>query len=149
MGLDDISFCSSGRRGCHWAYESACFIRSILLRLFDEDELPAVTDVRACLGVDVDSLVVSEAKLGALREEFLVHQDDFAEPDAFEEHVAMGRSFLLLLMKEILRCHGMREAVTFHLSLCCPAVLLSGETAVLVNEVEQFTELLMAVSDHF
>ena len=81
--------------------------------------------------------------MGALRDEFLVHLDDFEEPAAFEEHVAVVRSFLLVIVEEILRCHGMREAVTFHLSLCCPAVLLSGESSVLLNEVEQFTELLM------
>ena len=138
-------FCSSGLRGCHWAYESACFIRSILLRLLDDDELPAETNTRACLGVDVDSLVVSETKMGALREEFLVHLGDFAEPNAFDEHVAMVRSFFLVLVEKILSCHGMREAVTFHLSLCCPAVLLFGETAVLTNEVERFTELLMDI----
>ena len=137
------SFCSSGLRGCHWAYESACFIRSILLRLFDDDELPAETNVRACLGVDVDSLVVSETKMAALRAEFLVHLGDFAETNAFDDHVAMVKSFFLVLVEDVLSCHGMREAVTYHLSLCCPAVLLSGETAVLTNEVEQFTELLM------
>ena len=114
-----------------------------MLRLFDDDELPAETNVRACLGVDVDSLVVSETKMAALREEFLVHLVDFAETNAFDEHVAMVRSFFLVLVEDILSCHGVREAVTYHLSLCCPALLLSGETAVLTNEVEQFTELLM------
>ena len=137
------SFCSNGLRGCHWAYESSCFVRSILLRLFDDEDLPAETNVRAFLGLDVDSLVVSEAKQAALREEFLVHLCDFEGPNAFDEHVAMVRSFLLVLVEAILNCHGMKEAVTFHLSLCCPAVLLSGETAVLTNEVEQFTGLLM------
>ena len=137
------SFSSSGLRGCHWAYESACFIHSILSRLYDESELPAVTDVRACLGVDLDSLVVSEAKLGALREEFLVHLDCFAEPDAFEEHLAMMRSFLLVLVEEIMRTRGMKEAVTFHLNVCCPAVLLCGDADVLASEEEQFTELLI------
>ena len=137
------SFCSSGLRGCHWFYDSACFIRSILLRLFDDDELPAETNVRACRGVDVDSLVVSETKMAALCEKFLAHLGDFAETNAFDVQVAMVRSFFLVLVEDILSCHGMREAVTYHLSLCCPAVLLSGETAVLTNEVEQFTELLM------
>ena len=137
------SFSSSGLRSCHWAYESACFIHSILSRLCDESELPAVPNIRACLGVDLDSLVVTEAKLGALREEFLVHLDCFAEPDAFEEHVAMVRSFLLVLLEEILKVRGMKEAVTFHLSVCCPAVLVCGDADVLASEVEQFTELLI------
>ena len=93
--------------------------------------------------MDVDSLVVSESKLAALREEFLVHLCDFEEPNAFDEHVAMVRSFLLVLVEAILNCRVMKEAVTFHLSLCCPAVLLSGEIDVLINEVEQYTDLLM------
>ena len=137
------SFCSNGLRGCHWAYESACFIRAVLVRLFNDDDLPALTNLRACLSVHVNSLVVSEVKLAALREELLVHMDDFAEPAAFDEHVAMVRNFLLVLVEEVLRCHGMKEAVTFNLSLCCPAVLLSSYTDVLTNEVEQFTDLLM------
>ena len=137
------SFSSSGLRGGHWAYESACFIHSILSRLCDKNELPAVTNVRACLGVDLDCLVVSDVKLGALREEFIVHLDCVAESDAFEEHVAMVRSFLLVLVEEILKARGMKEAVTFHLSVCCPAVLLCGDADVLASDVQQFTELLI------
>ena len=118
-------------------------MHSILSRLCDENELLAVTNVRVCLGVDLDSLVLSEGKLGALREEFLVHLDYFAEPDAFEEHVVMVRSFLLVLMEEVLKARGMKESVTFHISVCCPAVLLCGDAGVLASEVEQFTELLV------
>ena len=143
------SFSSSGLRSCHWAYESACFIHSILSRLCDESELPAVTDVRACLGVDLDNLVVSEVKLGALREEFIVHLDCFAESDAFEEHLAIVRSFLLVLVEEILKARGMKEAVTFHLSVCCPAVLFYGDADVLASEVEHFTESITAIIKSF
>ena len=72
-----------------------------------------------------------------------MHLDCFAEPEAFEEHLAMVRSFLLVLVEEIMKTRGMKEAVTFHLSVCCPAVLLCGDADVLASEVEQFTELLI------
>ena len=137
------SFSSSGLRSCHWAYESACFIHSILSRVCDENELPAVTDVRACLEVEVASLVVSEVKLGALQDEFIVHSSCFDSPDVFEADVATVRSFFLVLVEEVLQIRGMKESVSFHLSVCCPAVLLCGDANVLASEVEQFTELLI------
>ena len=93
---------------------------SILSRLIEESDLPSETDVRACLGVDLDSLIVSDAKLQDLRDEFSSHLDRLAEPAAFEEHLGSVRSFMLVVVEEILAAKGMREEVTYHLSVGCP-----------------------------
>ena len=37
----------------------------------------------------------------------------------------------------------MREEMTFHLSICCPALLLAGDISLLSEEVSHFTKLLL------
>ena len=140
------SFGSNSLRSSHWAYESACFVQSILCNLVDEDSLPSVFDVRSSLEVDVGSLVLSDEKLQVLRGEFSVHLADFDDAAVFDEQVSMVRQFLLLVVEEVLALPGIREEVTYHLSVCCPAVLLCADDAILFNEVEQFTVLLMELS---
>ena len=137
------SFGSNSLRSSHWAYESACFVQSILCNLVDEDSLPSVFDVRSSLEVDVGSLVLSDEKLQVLRGEFSVHLADFDDAAVFDEQVSMVRQFLLLAVEEVLALPGIREEVTCHLIVCCPAVLLCADDAILFNEVEQFTVLLM------
>ena len=118
-------------------------MHAILIKLIDDDDLPSVTEVRACLKVDVDSLTVSDAKLLAMRDEFGSHLDQFAESAVFDEHLAMVQSFMFVVVEEILAASGMKEEVTYHLCVGCPAVLLRGDVAVLRNEFEQFAGLLM------
>ena len=134
------SFSSCPLRSFHWAYESACFVRAVLLKLVDEGDLPSVTEVRACLELDVDQLRVSGPKLRAMRDEFGAHLGQFAEASTFDDHLASVQSFMF---EEMLSVNGVREEVTFHLSVGCPAVLLQGDVPVLQREVERFTALLV------
>ena len=134
-----LEFGSCSLRSSHWAYESACFVQTILCRLVDESDLPCVFDVRASLEVDMGSLIVPEA----LRDEFSGHLDDFEEIAEFEEQLSMVKQFMLEVVEEILSLKGMKEEVTYHLSVCCPAILLYGDPALLSNEIELFTGLLM------
>ena len=136
------SFSKCSLRSSHWAYESACFVQRILCRLVDESDLPSVFDVRASLEVDVGSLIVPEVKMQALRDEFSCHLDDFEEPAEFEEQLSMVKQFMLVVVEEI-SLNGMKEEVTYHLSVCCRAILLYGDPALLSNEIELFTGLLM------
>ena len=108
-------------------------MHTILSYLVEESELPGV----------VDELVVSETKLNALREEFVAHMDCFECPDMFEENVALVKDFMLMVVAEFLGVRGMEEDVTFHMSVCCPALLLLGDPDVLSAEVNQFTDLLV------
>ena len=137
------SFSICELRTSHWAYESSCFVHSILSYLVEESELPGVVDVRASLCIDLDELVVSETKLNALREEFVTHMDCFECPAMFEENVALVKDFMLMVVTEILGVRGMKEDVTFHMSVCCPALLLLGDPDVLSAEVNLFTDLLV------
>ena len=137
------SFSSSELRTSHWAYESSCFVHSILWYLVEESELPDVVDVRASVCIDLDGLVVSETKLSALREEFVTHMECFECPGMFEENVALVKDFMLMVVVEILGARGMKEDVTFHMSVCCPALLLLGDPDVLSAEVNLFTDLLV------
>ena len=93
--------------------------------------------------MDADGLVVSAEKVVALRELFGDHVDRFTEPAVFDEHFMQVRNFLLMMAAEVLNGSGMREEMTFHLSVCCPALLLAGDAVVLSEEVERFTGLLM------
>ena len=63
-------------------------MRAVLLKLVDEGELPSVTEVRACLELDVDQLRVSGPKLRAMRDEFGAHLGQFAEASTFDDHLA-------------------------------------------------------------
>ena len=137
------SFSDCKLRSCHWAYESATFVHSLLSTLVDEADLPAVLDVRACLTVDVSGLVVSVEKVEALRGRFIAYTDCFTDPAVFDEQFLQIRNFILIAVEEILNSSGLREEMTFHLSVCCPALLLSGEVERLSEEVERFTGLLM------
>ena len=137
------SFSSCSLRSSHWAYESACFVQRILCRLVDESDLPCVFDVRASLEVDVGSLIVPEVKIQALRDEFSCHLDDFEELAEFEEQLSMVKQFMFVVVEEVLSLNGMKEEVTYHLSVCCPSILLYGDPALLSNEIELFTGLLM------
>ena len=137
------SFIDCKLRSCHWAYESATLVHSLLSTLVDEANLPAVLDVRACLTVDVSGLVVSVEKVEALRGSFIAYADCFTDPAVFDEQFLQIRNFILVAVEEILNSSGLREEMTFHLSVCCPALLLSGEVEQLSEEVERFTGLLM------
>ena len=53
------------------------------------------------------------------------------------------RKFLLMVAAEVLNVSGMKEEMNFHLSVCCPVLLLAGGAVVLSEEVERFTGLLM------
>ena len=137
------SFSGCELRTAHWSYESSCFVHTILSYVVEESDLPAVLDVRACLFIDLNGLVVSDAKLNSLREEFAAHLDCFERPDVFEGDVILVKDFMLMVVEEFLSVRGVKEEVTFHLSVCCPALLLSCDPDVLSAEVAQFTELLM------
>ena len=139
------SFSSCELRTPHWAYESSCFVHAILLYLVEESELLDVVDVRASLCIDLGGLVVSETKLNALREEFVTHGECFECPDRFEENVALVKDFMLMVVAEILGARGMKEDVIFHMSVCCPALLLLGDPDVLSAEVNLFTDLLIGL----
>ena len=73
--------------------------------------MPTVTEMRACLEVDVDSLTLSGAKLRVMRDEFGSHLDQFAESAVFDEHLAMVQSFMFVVVEEILAASGMKEEV--------------------------------------
>ena len=118
-------------------------MRTVLLKLVDEDDLPSVTEVRACLELDVDQLCVSGPKLRAMRDEFGAHLGQFVEASAFDDHLASVQCFMFVVVEEMLAVTGVREEVTFHLSVGCPAVVLQGDVPVLQREVERFTALLM------
>ena len=118
-------------------------MHAILVKLIDDDDLPSVTEVRACLEVDVDNLTVSDAKLRTMRDEFGPYLGQVAEAAVIDEHLAMVQSFMFVVVEDILAASGMKEEVTYHLSVGCPALLLRGEIDVLRNEAEQFTGLLL------
>ena len=118
-------------------------MHAILVKLVDDDELPSVTEVRACLGVDVDRLTVSDAKLRAMRDEFGCYLGQIGEAAVIDEHLAMVQSFMFVVVEEILAASGMKEEVTYHLSVGCPALLLRCDVDILQIEAEQFTGLLM------
>ena len=143
------SFSSCSLRSSHWAYESACFVQRILCRLVDENDLPCVFDVRASLEVDVGSLIVPEVKMQALRDDFSCHLDDFEELAEFEEQLSMVKQFMFVVVEEVLSLNGMKEEVTYHLRVCCPAILLYGDPALLSNEIELFTGLLMDLKQNW
>ena len=121
-------------------------MHKLLSSLVDDADLPSVFDVRACLSMDVDGLVVSAEKVKTLRELFGDLADCFTEPTVFDEHFMQVRNFLLMVAAEVLNDSGMKEEMTFHLSVCCPALLLAGDAVVLSEEVERFTELLMGLN---
>ena len=120
-----------------------CFVRAVLLKLVDGDDLPSVTEVRACLELDVDQLRASGPKLRAMRDEIGAHLEQFVDASAFCDQLASVQSFMFVMVEEMLAVTGVREEVTFHLSVGCPAVLLQGDVPVLQREVERFTALLM------
>ena len=137
------SFSSCELRTSHWAYESSCFVHAILSYLVEESELPVVVDVRASLCLELDGLVVSDAKMTVLREKFISHMNCFESPAVFEENVVLVKDFMMMVVGEVLCARGMKEEVTFHMSVCCPALLLLGDPEVLSVEVGHFTDLLM------
>ena len=118
-------------------------MHKLLSTLVDDADLPSVYDVRACLSIDVDGLVVSLEKVDALREMFSQYEVCSAEPVVFNNLSMQLQNFLSGVVAEVLSASGMREELTFHLSVCCPALLLAGDAAVLSEEVAQFTGLLM------
>ena len=63
----------------------------------------------------------------------------------FEENVALVKDFMLMVLAEILGARGMKEDVIFHMSVCCPALLLLGDPDVLSAEVNLFTDLLIGL----
>ena len=118
-------------------------MHKLLTTLVDDADLPSVFDVRACLSIDVNGLVISAEKVDALRELFRGYVDSFTEPAVFDEHFMQVRNFLLMVVAEVLNAGGVKEEMTFHLSVCFPALLLAGDEVVLSEEVEHFTGLLM------
>ena len=136
------SFSSCSLRSCHWAFESASFVHKLLTILVEDVDLPSIYNVRACLNVDVASLVVSPMKVEALRGQFRQYEECFTDPAVFVNHFLQVQNFLLEVVAEVLLVDGMREEVTFHLSVCCPALLLSSDVAVLTEEMSLFTGLL-------
>ena len=137
------SFSDSAIRGCHWAYESACFVRALLVYVVDESILPPVTDLRAFLGMVVSGLELSGAKLELLRGRFAVHFDDYENVSQFEECLVQVQNFLLAVADEVLRVKGLKDEVTFYLSICCPVILAEAETELVIQEAGRFTELLL------
>ena len=137
------SFSDSAIRGCHWAYESACFVRALLVYVVDESVLPPVTDVRAFLSLVVSGLELSGPKLEWLRGRFAVHSDDYANLAQFEEDLVRVQNFLLAVVDEVLNVKGLKDEVTFHLSICCPVILAEAEAELVVQEASRFTELLL------
>ena len=137
------SFSNSAIRGCHWAYESACFVRALLVYVVDESILPPVTDLRAFLGMVVSGLELSGSKLELLRGRFAVHFDDYENASQFEECLVQVQNFLLAVVDEVLRVKGLKDEVTFYLSICCPIILAEAETELVIQEAGRFTELLL------
>ena len=140
------SFSASSVRGCHWAYESACFLRALLVHVVDESNLPPVTNLRACLGIVVSGLELSGTKLELLRGEFAVYSDDYENPAQFEENFVLVQNFLLTVVDEVLAVKGLKEEVTFYLSICCPVILLEAEQELILSEASRFTELLLELN---
>ena len=140
------SFRDSPISGCHWAFESACFLRALLAHFVDEANLSPVTDVRACLGIAVSELELSEAKLELLRGNFSVHFEDYESPAQYEENLVLVQKFLLTVVEEVLTVKGLKEDVTFYLGFCCPAVLLDAEENLILNEASHYTELLLELN---
>ena len=91
------SFSECPLRVCHWAYESACLLRTLLSCLVEDEDLPLVTDLRACLSLDTSEFLLSEAMLRSLRNELSVHMDQFEETAQFEENFLFVQNVLLLL----------------------------------------------------
>ena len=135
------SFSDSPVCGCHWAYESACFLRALLVHVVDEANLPPVTNVRACLGITVSDLELSEAKMELLRGVLSVHSEYYANSTQYEEDLVLVQKFLLTVVEEVLTVKGLKEEVTFYLGICCPAVLFIAEEDLILNEARHFTEL--------
>ena len=86
-------------------------MHAILVKLIDDDDLPSVTEVRACLEVDVDNLTVSHAKLRIMRDEFGPYLGQVAEAAVIDEHLAMVQSFMFVVVEDILAAPGMKEEV--------------------------------------
>ena len=140
------SFSDSPVRGCHWAYESACFLRALLVHVVDEATLPPVTNVRACLGITVSDLELSEAKMELLRGVLSVHSEYYANSAQYEEDLVLVQKFLLTVVEEVLTVKGLKEEVTFYLGICCPAVLFSAEEDLILDEARHFTDLLLELN---
>ena len=140
------SFSASSVRGCHWAYESACFLRALLVHVVDESNLPPVTNLRACLGIVVSGLELSGTKLELLRGGFAVYSDDYENPAQFEENFVLVQIFLLTVVDEVLAVKGLKEEVTFYLSICCPVILFEAEQELILSEASRFTELLLELN---
>ena len=118
-------------------------MHKLLANLVDETALPSVYDVRACLSIDVGGLVVSPEKVDVLRRLLSQYEECFAEPSVFNDHFIQVQNFLLTVVAELLSVDGMREEMTFNLSVCCPALLLAGDVSLLSEEVSHFTKLLL------
>ena len=69
------SFGASSLRSCYWAVESASFIRELMSTLVDDDRLPAASDTRSWLFVDVESYAISEVKQQVLIDSFLANNE--------------------------------------------------------------------------
>ena len=105
-----------------------------MVHVVDEANLPPVTNVRACLGITVSDLELSEAKMELLRGVLSVHSEYYANSAQYEEDLVLVQKFLLTVVEEVLTVKGLKEEVTFYLGICCPAVLFSAEEDLILNE---------------
>ena len=117
-----------------------------MVHVVDEATLPLVTNVRACLGITVSDLELSEAKMELLRGVLSVHSEYYANSAQYEEDLVLVQKFLLTVVEEVLTVKGLKEEVTFYLGICCPAVLFSAEEDLILDEARHFTELLLELN---
>ena len=78
-----------------------------------------------------------------LRGRFAVHFDDYENASQFEECLVQVQNFLLAVVDEVLRVKGLKDEVTFYLSICCPIILAEAETELVIQEAGRFTEFFL------
>ena len=66
----------------------------------------------------MSGLELSGTKLELLRGRFAVHSGDYENLAQFEENFVLVQNFLLTVVDEVLAVKGLKEEVTFYLSIC-------------------------------
>ena len=137
------SFGASSVRSCYWAVESASFIRELMSTLVDDDRLPAASDTRSWLFVDVESYAISEVKQQVLIDSFLANNEVDVGGCLYDEDMSRVPVFILTVMKNVSALPGVRDDVSFVRSVFSLPSLNIVPEDVLLAEIRVFTDLLV------
>ena len=137
------SFGASSVRSCYWAVESASFIRELMSTLVDDDRLPAASDTRSWLFVDVESYAISEFKQQVLIDSFLANNEVDVGGCLYDEVMSRVPVFILTVVKNVSALPGVRDDVSFVRSVFSLPSLIIVPEDVLLAEIRVFTDLLV------